>query len=77
MRNFTTDDLLLFLYDEMDNNDAVLLKQQLTHDWATNEKFEVFKEMTQRLSRMPLIKPRRKSVDDILRYASSGTVTSF
>lgn len=77
MRNFTTDDLLLFLYNEMENSDAVLLQQQLTYDWAANEKMQVFKEMTERLSAMPLAEPRSKSVDAILRYASSGAVTSF
>ena len=76
MQNFTTDDLLFYLYNEMDDTETSLWCNELQENWALNEKFLVLLEIHQRLSKMPLLKPRKQSIDAILNYASTVTTVS-
>ena len=78
MQNFTADDLLFYLYNEMEGTKPGVLYSELQENWALNEKYMVLKEMIERLSKMSLLKPRKQSVDAILNYASTiNTVTSI
>ncbi len=44
MPNFTTDDLLLYLYGELDTKQVILIENALQTDWALQQKLQVLKE---------------------------------
>ena len=69
MPNFTTDDLLLYLYNELAPVEIEALKQALQSDWALREKLQVLRLSMQRLQSSNLKQPRTKTVDAVLAYA--------
>ncbi len=71
MPNFTTEDLLLYIYNEMNPKQAAELEQSLENDWALKQKLQVLREAQEKLNRIQLKSPRTKTLDFILRYASS------
>jgi predicted Ser/Thr protein kinase len=69
MSNFTPEDLLLYLYNEMDAANRAALEQSLEKDWTLREKLGVLKTSMQRLDRL-VQSPRTEVILDILRYAA-------
>ena len=69
MPNFTTEDLLVFMYNEMESEKSNQLEKALQNDWALQQKYNVLIEAQERLYRTPLCSPRATTVDNILRYA--------
>ena len=72
MPNFTTEDLLVYLYDEMDAENACELETALQSDWALQQKFDVLKEAQQHLNEIPVVSPRLATVASILGYAEAS-----
>lgn len=68
MNNFTTEDMIRFLYNEMNAEETALLTAALEADWTLKEKFEVLKSSKETLNSQHY-SPRRKSIEAILRYA--------
>lgn len=69
MANFTPEDLLLYLYNEMEPASKLALEKALETDWTLREKVGVLKTSMQRLDRL-VQSPRTEVVLNILRYAS-------
>lgn len=69
MANFTPEDLLLYLYNEMEPASRLELEKALETDWTLREKLGVLKTSMQRLDRL-VQSPRTEVVLNILRYAS-------
>jgi hypothetical protein len=69
MPNFTTDDLLLYLYGELDEANTLELQTALTKDWALQQKLQVLQESINTLDTTPLAKPRTQTVETLLHYA--------
>ncbi len=69
MPNFTTDDLLRYLYNELAPLEKEALKHALQSDWALREKLQVLRLSMQRLQSSPLMQPRPKTVEAVLAYA--------
>ena len=76
MPNFTTEDLLLFIYNEMSNTEKSALEQELETNWALREKLQVLKESEQRLQKLKLQAPRFQTVDAIMEYAAAEVSSS-
>ena len=72
MPNFTTEDLLVYLYDEMKPDQARELEDSLGSDWALHQKYQVFLEARTNLDAQPLYSPRVASVSRILAYAEES-----
>jgi hypothetical protein len=66
MHNFTTEDLLLFLYNELPETKAKEICGELTTNWSLQQKLETLKEVKIRLGGMPGIHPDRQVVDKLL-----------
>ena len=66
MPNFTTEDLLLFLYNELPEPTAKEICGELTINWSLQQKLETLKEVRIRLGGMPGIQPDRQVVDKLL-----------
>ncbi len=71
MTNFTPEDLLLYLYNEMKPATKLQFEQALEADWTLREKLGVLKISMQRLDRL-VQSPRTEVILNILRYASQN-----
>jgi hypothetical protein len=70
MHNYTPEDLLRFLYHEMNSNEAAVLESELTLNWALREKLAVLKSAQERLNSV-VESPRTEVVLNILKYAAA------
>lgn len=70
MPNYTTEDLLQYLYKETSKNQSLAIEKALQTDWALVEKFAVLTDSLQRMDNM-LESPRPQSILAILNYAQS------
>ncbi len=69
MPNFTTEDLLAYMYNELESKQSTQLEQALQKEWALKQKLEVLTEAQQQLNEMPLLSPRTTTIENIVRYA--------
>ena len=70
MPNFTTEDLLVYMYNEMEPPEQVTqLEAALQNDWALKQKYEVLVEAQEKLYETSLFSPRIKTINRILEYA--------
>jgi hypothetical protein len=72
MNNFTTEDMIRFLYNEMNAEETAQLMAALEADWTLKEKFEVLKSSMNNLDSLHY-SPRRRTIDAILQYAENTT----
>ena len=70
MPNFSTEDLIQYLYKETSRNQTLAIEKAIQSDWALHEKLDVLKDSMQRLDKMKT-SPRQQSIDAILNYARS------
>ena len=68
MRNFTPEDLLLYLYKESSSQLAAEIEQVVQLDWTLREKFNVLKTSMLRLDQIQQ-SPRTEAILNILNYA--------
>ena len=68
MRNFTPEDLLLYLYNESSPQLTAAINQALQLDWTLREKFNVLKTAMLRLDQIQQ-SPRTEAILNILNYA--------
>jgi hypothetical protein len=69
MHNYTPEDLLRFLYREMNADEATVLETELNRNWALREKLTVLKSAQERLN-SAMESPRTEAVLNILKYAA-------
>jgi hypothetical protein len=68
MYNFTTDELVLHLHQQLPAHLAAALQAALLTDWALRQKFQLLQEAQQSLQALRPLKPRRKAVLSILKH---------
>ena len=68
MRNFTPEDLLLYIYKESSPQLTDAIKQALQLDWTLREKFNVLKTSMLGLDKIQQ-SPRTEAILNILNYA--------
>ncbi|MBM3414606.1 MAG: hypothetical protein FJY16_06705 [Bacteroidetes bacterium] len=73
MKAYTPEDLVLYLYHEMETSQRQVLEEALETDWTLREKMGVLKTTLERLDRR-LESPRTEVILNILRYASNTQV---
>ncbi len=71
MHSFTTEDLLLFLYNEASTEKSAAIRAALANDWSLREKLELLSSTQQQLNSLKC-SPRQKTIDSILAYAEKG-----
>ncbi|MEP6514101.1 MAG: hypothetical protein ABJA79_09535 [Parafilimonas sp.] len=76
MPNFTPEDLLLYLYNELNTHKAATVEEELHHLWTLHEKFNILKEAKTRIEKMPLQSPRRQTLKAIMEYVHNPTEIS-
>lgn len=72
MPNFTTEDLLQYLYHETSKKQAQAIEKALETDWELKDQLGVLKDSISSLDKM-VVSPRAQSVEAILNYAKSTT----
>lgn len=68
MINYTTEDLLLYLYQETSEKESENIKVALENDWDLKEKYDVLKNSLLALDKM-IESPRPEAIKAILSYA--------
>ena len=68
MNNFTTEDMIRFLYNEMSPEETSRLLAALETDWSLKEKFEVLKSSMDSLDSLHY-SPRKRTIEAILQYS--------
>ena len=72
MLNYTTEDLLLYLYRETSDKESENIRVALENDWDLKEKYDVLKNAMLALDKM-VESPRAESIKAILNYAGVST----
>jgi hypothetical protein len=68
MTNFTPEDLLLYLYREMSEEQTKTIETALEKDWTLREKLNVLKASMERLDKIT-VAPRTEVVLNVLNHA--------
>lgn len=68
MTNFTPEDLLLYLYNEVSPEQKQSVEDALKKDWTLREKLNVLKTSMQRLDKS-VVSPRTEVILNVLNYA--------
>ena len=71
MPNFTTEDLIQYLYKETSIEQSLAIRNALNEDWELREKHDVLKDSLKGLDKI-IESPRPQSVAAILNYARSS-----
>jgi hypothetical protein len=69
MSDFTPEDLISYLYGEMDACLAARVEKALDGSWALREKLSVLKASIKRLDVSPPLSPAPGTVNSIMAYA--------
>ena len=72
MHNFTNEDLIQYIYNELNKSQRLMLEKELETNWALKEKLRVFTDAKNTLTQTKLFSPRKKTFDSIMKYASAG-----
>ncbi|MBN9296943.1 MAG: hypothetical protein J0I41_08020 [Filimonas sp.] len=70
MSDCTTENLLLYLYGELTQEENEIVEGQLKENWSLREKLQVLKEAGNRLDNTRLLSPRQHTVQEIMHYAA-------
>jgi hypothetical protein len=72
MHNFTTEDLLQYLYKETSADKTAAIKLALESDWSLVEKMDFLKASQQELDSIKLMSPSKKTLENIFAYAEKA-----
>ena len=72
MHNFTTEDLLQFLYKETSPEVTAAINTALISDWGLREKYDTLLAGQSELNSVKLLSPRRQTIENILNYAEKS-----
>jgi hypothetical protein len=72
MHSFTPEDLVQYMYKEVSPTKKAAIKVALEADWELRERYEVIISAQKRLEALSLSSPRKKAIDEILRYAEKS-----
>ena len=72
MHNFTTEDLLQYLYKETSAVKTAAIKLALETDWSLVEEMDFLKAAQQELDSIKLMSPSTKTLENIFAYAEKA-----
>ena len=72
MHNFTTEDLLQFLYKETSPETTAAINAAMVSDWGLRESFDILSAAQTELNSVKLLSPRKQSIENILNYAEKS-----
>lgn len=72
MHNFTTEDLLQYLYKETSAEKTAAIGAALIADWALREKLDMLAASKTSLDTVKTLSPRKSVLDNIFSYAEKS-----
>lgn len=72
MVNYTTEELIQYLYQETSEDQTKAIEKALQTDWILKEQFEALKDSKKGLDKL-IASPRPQSIMAILNYARTST----
>ena len=70
MPNFTTEDLIQYLYHETSKGQSLAIEKALETDWELKDQLGILKDSMKSLDKM-VKSPRPQSIEAILNYAKT------
>jgi hypothetical protein len=71
MQTITTEEMVRYLYNEMSAQEELQFLNALESDWSLREAFETLRTSKTQLD-MPLLSPRKSTVNAIMQYAEQS-----
>jgi hypothetical protein len=72
MHNFTSEDLIQYLYKETSSEKTAAIGVALLTDWSLREKLDTLSSTQSELNDFELLSPRRQSIENILAYSEKS-----
>jgi len=72
MLNFTTEDLLQYIYKETSTEKTAAIKNALITEWTLHEKMDELLAAHAELDTIKLMSPRKQTIENILNYAEKA-----
>lgn len=72
MYNFTKEDLLQYLYQETSTEKTAAIAAAIQSDFHVMEMFTSLNESINMLNEVPLLSPRKQTIDTIIQYAEKS-----
>ena len=72
MLSITTDDLLLYFYNETTEEQTITIEKALKEDWQLQRQFNELKESIAQLDSLA-ISPRKEAIQSIMEYAKKSS----
>jgi hypothetical protein len=69
MHNFTTEDLLQYLYKETTPEQSAAILQAIQTDWSLQERMVILKTSLTQLNEVEMVSPRLEVLEKIFNYA--------
>jgi hypothetical protein len=70
MNNFTPEDMIRLLYNDVNAEEKAAMIQAMENDWNLREEFEIFKQAQSHLDTLHY-SPRPQAIQSILEYAEA------
>jgi hypothetical protein len=74
MLNFTTEDLLQYLYKETGEEKTIAITNALNTNWSLREKMDILMASHSELNTIKLLAPRKQTLENIFNYAEKSVV---
>lgn len=69
LKNYTTNDLVLYLYNETELDDTVFIQKAIDHDVEVEEEFSQLVAVKQLLDQFSCTMPKPATVESIMAYS--------
>lgn len=75
MVNFTNDDVIAYIYNELPIDSFYAFEKALETNWALQEKVAIIRAVKMRLNELPVQSPSQSCIDRIMAYATAPVAT--
>ncbi len=72
MVNYTNDDVILYIHNELPTAKLFAFENALTTNWALREKVELLSSTSKQLQKISLTGPSKRTLNSIMEYATRG-----
>jgi hypothetical protein len=74
MVNFTSDDILLYINNELSPKQTTAFETALLNDWSLQERYHILLESSEK-TKTPLLQPSQRVLNNIMDYANAVVAT--
>ncbi len=72
MVNYTNDDVILYIHNEMPAAKLIAFENAMINDWSLREKVNLLSTTMQNITNPKLISPSQRTINSIMAYATKS-----